>query len=150
MSKDDYKENIIKLSEATTWDIAKLEWSLRKIYETEEPENCLCCHSPIQEFSVIKNTQNNNEAIIGSCCVNEFPTIPSDKIFQAIKRIRDDDQKALNEEAIQYAYNKKWINYFEYGVLLKSKSRRKLSYSQLQTRMGINRKVLQGMKTRKA
>ncbi len=150
MSKGNLKENILELSEATTWDIAKLEWSLLKIYETEEPENCLCCHSPIQEFCVLKNAQNSKKTIIGNCCVKELLNLPSDKIFQAIKRIRDDDQKALNEEAIQYAYNKKWINYFEYGVLLKTKSMRKLSYSQLQTRMGINRKVLQGMKTRKA
>ncbi len=43
---------IIKRSVARTWDEAKTEWSLYEIYETDEPETCLCGHFPIIELCV--------------------------------------------------------------------------------------------------
>jgi hypothetical protein len=60
---------IIARSVATTWDAAKLEWSLLEVYEAEEPETCLCGHFPIIELCVLSNRRNQAEATVGNCCV---------------------------------------------------------------------------------
>jgi hypothetical protein len=36
------KAEILKLSRATDWEVAKKEWKLVDISEVEEPETCLC------------------------------------------------------------------------------------------------------------
>ena len=99
-------EEILKRSQAKVWDIAKLEWKLNEIYEAEEPETCLCGHFPIIEICILQNKLNTQFATVGNCCVKKFIGLPSDLIFQAVKRVRKDNQKSLNAEAIQHAYEK--------------------------------------------
>jgi len=139
---------IIKLSQSGNWDIAKLEWKLKEIYkleENDEPEHCLCGHSII-EVCIIENQQTNNEAIVGNVCVKKFLGLPSDKIFQAVKKIRKDNEKSLNAESIQYAYEKGWINDWEYQFSTNTIRKRKLSPKQINTRMQINKKMLNNMR----
>ena len=106
MSEFKLIEEIIKLSSSNIWDTAKLEWKLDEIYEADEPRRCLCGHFPIIEICIIKNKANNNSAIVGNCCVKKFIGLPSDKIFQAIKRVRKDSERSLNVEAIEYSFQK--------------------------------------------
>jgi len=87
---------IIKRSVAQTWDKAKLEWSLLEVYEAEEPETCLCGHYPIIELCVLQNGKNGARATVGKCCVKRFVGLPSDKIFEGVKRVRKDTSKSLN------------------------------------------------------
>lgn len=149
MSEYKLSSEIINLSESANWDIAKLEWNLQEIYESEEPETCLCGHYPIIETCVLKNKINQNTAIVGNCCVKKFIGLPSDKIFQSVKRVRKDIQKSLNAEAIQHASNKGWINEWEYNFSIDLMRKRKLSVKQLQTRKNINEKMLLNMKRKK-
>ena len=142
MSEYKLTSNIIQLSQSDKWDIAKLEWSLSEIYEADEPETCLCGHYPIIEICTLKNKLNNNLATVGNCCVKKFIGLPSDKIFQAVKRIRKDNQKSLNAEAIEHAFVKGWINEWEYKFSLDTMRKRKLSAKQVQTRKNINEKML--------
>ena len=109
MSEYRLTEEIIKLSMANQWDLAKLEWGLESVYKEDTPDTCLCGHRPILEICIIHNNHNHNRAIVGNCCVKKFIGLPSDKIFQAVKRIQKDEQKSLNIEAIQHAYDKGWI-----------------------------------------
>ena len=44
---------IIALSEADHWDLARLEWGIEDIYMQQEPEACLCGHFPINELCVL-------------------------------------------------------------------------------------------------
>ena len=97
---------ILQRSVARTWDEAKLEWSLLEVYESEEPETCLCGHFPIVELCVLLNRRNKNQATVGNCCVKRFVGLPSEKIFQAVKRVRKDTSKSLNAEAIQHAFKR--------------------------------------------
>ncbi|MBJ6926973.1 hypothetical protein JG631_19165, partial [Vibrio cholerae] len=76
------------------------------ISEPNVPDRSLCRHFPIIEICNLKNKINSNYATVGNCCVKKFIGLPSDKIFQAIKRVRKDDQKSLNAEAIFHAYDK--------------------------------------------
>ncbi|MBE4160105.1 hypothetical protein HJ102_22715 [Vibrio parahaemolyticus] len=131
MSEYKLTEEIIKLSQSQLWDVAKSEWTLYEIYEADEPERCLCGHFPIIEICTLKNKLNSNYATVGNCCVKKFIGLPSDKIFQAIKRVRKDDEKSLNAEAISHAYDKGWINDWEKSFYLDVMRKRKLTPNQL-------------------
>ncbi|SIO96628.1 hypothetical protein [Vibrio spartinae] len=139
-------KEIIGLSVSSIWDVAKLEWSLAQIYEADEPERCLCGHFPIIEICVLQNKQNKNQAIVGNCCVKKFIGLPSDKIFQAVKRVRKDNEKSLNVEAIDHAYRSGWINEWEYNFSIDTMRKRNLSVKQLGTRKIVNEKMLFNMR----
>lgn len=146
MSEYKLTEEILKRSQSQIWDIAKREWSLNQIYEAEEPETCLCGHFPIIEICILRNKLNAQFATVGNCCVKKFIGLPSDLIFQAVKRVRKDNQKSLNAEAIQHAYEKNWINEWEYTFSIDTRHKRNLSGKQLQIRMKVNEKMLANMK----
>ncbi|EGR0307403.1 hypothetical protein [Vibrio parahaemolyticus] len=146
MSEYKLTEEIIKLSQSQLWDVAKSEWTLYEIYEADEPERCLCGHFPIIEICTLKNKLNSNYATVGNCCVKKFIGLPSDKIFQAIKRVRKDDEKSLNAEAISHAYDKGWINDWEKSFYLDVMRKRKLTPNQLNKKTQINNKLASKMK----
>jgi len=142
MAQEKLIRGIIILSLSETWEMAKIEWELDQIYFADEPETCLCGHYPIIELCEIKNNKNSNRAIVGNCCVKKFIGLPSDKIFQAVKRVRKDGGKSLNGEAIDLAHSKKWINDWEYGFYVDTFRKRKLTDKQITKRRQINEKVL--------
>lgn len=146
MSEYKLTEEILKRSQSKVWDLAKLEWKLHEIYEADEPETCLCGHFPIIEICTLRNKFNAQSATVGNCCVKKFIGLPSDLIFQAVKRIRKDNRRTLNAEAIQHAYEKGWINEWEYNFSVDTMRKRKLSAKQLQTRTKVNEKMLANMK----
>ena len=146
MSEYKLTEEILARSEAPLWGAAKLEWSLDHVYEAETPETCLCGHFPIIEICELRNKQNGRRATVGNCCVKKFIGLPSDLIFQAVKRVRRDIEKSLNAQAIQHAREKNWINDWEYKFSLDTMRKRKLSLNQMQTRMKVNQKMLNNMR----
>jgi len=137
---------ILNRSVARPWDEAKLEWALLEVYEAEKPETCLCGHFPIIELCALINRKNGNQATVGNCCVKKFIGLPSDKIFQAVKRIRKDQSKSLNAEAVQHAFDRHWITEWEsifyFGIMHKHK----LSPKQAAKKNEINQLVLARMK----
>jgi hypothetical protein len=139
---------IIARSVAKTWDAAKLEWSLLEVYEAEEPETCLCGHFPIIELCVLSNQRNQLQATVGNCCVKRFIGLPSDKIFQGVKRIRKDLAKSLNAEAIQHAFDRRWIGEWEKKFYLDVMRKRNLTVKQAAKKLEINELVLSRMKRR--
>jgi hypothetical protein len=146
MSEYKLSQNIISRSESNVWDIAKLEWALNEVYEADEPETCLCGHFPIIEVCVLRNNSNGKSAVVGNCCVKKFIGLPSDKIFRSVKRVRKDNTKALNVEALKHAHEKKWINDWEFNFGIDTMRKRNLSDKQLQTRVKINEKMIRNIK----
>lgn len=149
MSEYNLTQEIISLSQSKVWDLAKLEWGLDQIFEAEEPEECLCGHYPIIEICILRNKLNGKFASVGNCCVKKFIGLPSDLIFQAVKRVRKDNEKSLNAEAINYAFNKGWISAWEFSFSIDTIRKRNLSEKQLQMRVKINEKILLCMKRKK-
>ena len=145
MSEYKLTQEIISLSVADIWDLAKQEWLL-EIYEADEPDTCLCGHFPIIEICILHNKRNNNTATVGNCCVKKFIGLPSDKIFQAVKRVRKDRTKSLNAEAIEHAFQRNWINGWERNFYLNIMRKRSLTSSQLQKKMQVNEKMLNNMR----
>ncbi|WP_175673097.1 hypothetical protein [Burkholderia ambifaria] len=145
MSEFKLTAEIIARSKAKTWDLAKTEWSLAEVYEAEEPETCLCGHFPIIEICTLKNRVTGQTADVGNCCVKRFIGLPSDKIFQAVKRVRKDPSKSLNGEAIAHAFEKAWINEWERDFYLKIMRKRVLTSKQSEKKIQINEKIAMRM-----
>lgn len=137
---------IVARSVATVWDAAKLEWGLHEVYEADEPETCLCGHYPIIELCVLRNRANQRYATVGNCCVKKFIGLPSDLIFQAVKRVRSDGARSLNGEALSHALEKHWINRWEFDFYLKVMRKRNLTPKQAAKKQQINEKFLFNMK----
>lgn len=146
MSEYRLTKEIIARSVSSNWDEAKLEWELSEVYETDEPETCLCGHYPIIECCVLSNKLNRSSATVGNCCVKKFIGLPSDKIFQAVKRVRKDQEKSLNAEAIDHAYRSGWINEWEKNFYFDNMRKRNLTPKQRAKKLEINRQMLAKMR----
>lgn len=142
MSEYHLSERLTALSVSNCWDEAKLEWELADVWHEYESDVCLCGHSPINEICLLRNKLNENTAVVGNQCVKKFTQLPSDKIFQAVKRVNEDDSNALNAETISHARSKNWISDWEYNFYLDTWRKRVLSYKQMNHRIQINHKVL--------
>ncbi len=141
-NREQLAAGILALSVADTWAEAVREWYLEAVYRQDEPDTCLCGHSPIMELCVLRNRKNGEETIVGNVCVKKFMGIPSDLVFQAVRRVSKDISKALNAEAIQHARSKGWINNWERSFLLDTMHKRKLSDKQMDKREQINALVI--------
>jgi hypothetical protein len=139
---------ILKRSAATSWDAAQLEWKLHEVYEADEPETCLCGHHPIIELCVLQNSRNNALATVGNCCVKKFIGLPSDKIFQAVKRVRKDSTKSLNAHAVDHAATRGWLTTWEKEFYFDIMKKRSLTPKQAAKKKQINELVLQRMRRR--
>ncbi len=149
MSEFRLTSEIIARSTSKVWDQAKREWRLIEVYESDTPETCLCGHFPIIEICVLKNSTTNTVVDVGNCCVKKFIGINSPLIFEGLKRVQKDVTAALNEAAIDYAVDRKWINSWEEGFLRDTMRKRSLTGSQIATRTKINTKVITNFKFNK-
>lgn len=148
MSQTQLIEEILRLSVAKKWSDARREWTLIEVYEAETPETCLCGQFPIIELCILENLRNGAQATVGNVCVKRFIGLPSDKIFDAVKKIRNDRVKSLNPDAIKHAYDRNWINKWERDFYLDIWRKRNLTEKQETKKIQINERVLQNMKRR--
>ena len=65
-------QRVIEVSDSKDWQEAKKEWEIISVYEDDDYDTCTCGHYPIKEIIIIQNIRNNNELIIGNCCINKF------------------------------------------------------------------------------
>ena len=149
MSEYRLTTEIINRSRSNIWDAAKLEWQLQEVFESDDPDTCLCGHFPINEICILRNRSSDTQVVVGNCCVKKFIGLPSDKLFQAVKRIRKDLENSLNADAIQHAHEKGWINQWERDFYLDIMRKRILSSRQTAVKVRINEKVLRNMYRRR-
>lgn len=143
MAHNQLTQEIVRLSKAKSWDLARLEWRLATVYFADEAETCLCGHFPIRELCVLRNSVNDNEAVVGNHCVKKFLRLPSDLIFTGLKKVQGKVTAALNPAAIDYAHRRGWINDWEFRFYMDTWRKRELSGAQASKRREINEKVLQ-------
>lgn len=142
MSQQQLAYEITKLSTAGTWEVAVSEWKLNTIYFSDTPTTCLCGHFPVKEICVVHNKLNGHSAEVGNCCVKKFMGLPSDLIFQAIKRIQVDSKKSLNAEALNYAKQKNWMNDWEVNFYTNICGKRVLTPKQAAKKQQVNAMIL--------
>ncbi len=127
MTQDKLFAEICSRSYGKTFDDASKEWNLQEVYHlgpdtTPDAETCLCGHRPIKEVCVLGHKVpaemagcpdtrevQENEVIVGNCCVKKFFDLPSGKIFDALKKLESDPTKAVNEETLDYALERGWL-----------------------------------------
>jgi hypothetical protein len=136
------RREILALSHAKDWEVARKEWGLVGISQAEEPETCLCGHFPIIEICSISNRVTGQRTDVGNRCVKRFLGVRSDLIFAAVRRIRKDNTKSLNADAVVFFYERKLLNEWEYKFLQDTKAKRVLSPNQMAARQKINAKIL--------
>lgn len=139
------REGIVALSDSKIWYLARLEWTIDYIIlleSGEASETCLCGHHPIRELCYLFNKKNRNRTLVGNVCVEQFLELGSAAIFDCLKRIVEDDTKALNAATIVYARSHQWISSWEENFCNDTAKKRKLSGKQLAKRVEINRRVL--------
>lgn len=144
MSKFQLFREIIALSNATNWESAVLEWVVGDIWEEEEAGTCLCGHFPIKDHCQILNIRNNESAIVGNCCVKKFMGemgVKTERAFSALKRVRKDNTKSLNLEALDILYDNKIITEWEHLYYNSIKRKRSLTYKQSKVKIRINEKA---------
>ena len=94
----------------------------------------------------LRNRVNGNDAMVGNVCVKRFLGLRSDLIFDGIKRVQEDPDKALNQAAIDFFWHRNVISPWERDFLESTGARRVLSGRQLQFRRDINAKVLRAFR----
>ena len=139
---DNLGSHIVDLSESDDFISAKKEWELDYVSIAENTESCPCGQENIKELCYIKNTLNGNITFVGNVCVNKFVGIDTGNIFNGIKRIMRDTHANPNEDLIIYAEQKGLLYPNEFGFLLDTKNKRKLSHKQLEWKKKINKRLL--------
>lgn len=133
---------IMQMSEGEDWETAKEEWVIKLVFFSKAPATCLCGHYPISELCIVSNKKNHNEATVGSCCAKKFMELPSNKIFNAVKRIKKDANRSLNPETITHMFNQQLITQWEYDFYINTCRKIKITDKQKETRKRINEKII--------
>jgi hypothetical protein len=137
------KAEMIERSREQEWNQAKLEWDLEDVFRVSEERDCLCGHNPILQICTLRNQLTRQTAEVGNVCVERFLGMRSKRIFSAIKRIRDDENRSLNKEAIGMFCKLKVISYPDAEEYLRFYRRRKnVTDNQRELRRGVNAAVI--------
>ncbi len=148
MSEFKLMSEIIKRSQSDVWDQARIEWELYRVDFSDGEDNCLCGKQNIEELCYIQNHNSQEIVLVGNSCVNKFLGLSSNQLFDVIKRISKDIEKAPNAKLIEYAYEKEWITEWEHTFSLSTFRKRDLSGKQMPIRVKINNKILRHFKKR--
>jgi hypothetical protein len=141
------KAAILPLSNARDWDVARKEWRLVSVMQSDELEHCPCGH-PIMELCTIANSTTGHAIDVGNVCVNRFLGIETKKIFEALRRIRKDSAKSINADAAAFFHKHRVIGDWEYGFIQSTHRKRTLTSKQISSRKSINEKILAAVRRR--
>jgi len=139
---ENHIEHIVPLSKAESFNAAKAEWKLIGIEIVEEFDKCPCGQD-IKELCYIENQVNQNQTYVGNICINRFLEIQTGNLFVGLKRIAKDDTANANADLIIHAYKLGYIFEKEYGFLMDTRNKRKLSEKQLAWKQKINRRIIE-------
>jgi hypothetical protein len=137
--------NIIKLSKAGTWNDAKTEWSVSRIFWDEDGTSCLCSHSPIKECCVITNIETGKETVVGNVCVNKFLGCDFTSEFAMLRSLRENPTAKMKWALVQYAFDQKWIKKKDYDFYHGHYGHKWPTAPQLAWRRDVNNRVLSHM-----
>jgi len=112
MSQEILMREILARSRATDWEAARTEWILNGVHLVawEDSETCLCGHQPIREVCTIVNQITEAEVIVGNCCVKRFLELPSQDIFNSIRRVEMDGTKSFNLKTLTFLWRREVIS----------------------------------------
>ena len=101
--KEMHKE-LLAASKASTWDDAKLEWTIEKAVLEPDWSNCLCGHG-IKQKCYLRNTETGALNFVGSSCVRQFMHLDApNAMFQSIRRVRQAPERRLHARVLDMAF----------------------------------------------
>ncbi len=137
------KEEMISRSKEKDWPQAKLEWDIQDIFRVAEEQTCLCGHHPIFQICTLRNQLTREIAEVGNVCVEKFLGMRSKRVFSALKRVREDENRSLNKEAIEMFTKLRAISAQEAEEYLSFYRKRKnITDDQKKLKATVNKKVL--------
>lgn len=134
------KAHILPLSNSPNFHEAIKEWRLVGVEISDEFDNCPCGQE-IKEHCYIKNKITGHKTYVGNVCINRFIGINTGNLFNGLKRIARDSTANANADLIEHAYKLGYIYESEYGFLMQTRLKRKLSQAQLAWKEKINRRI---------
>lgn len=136
------KAHILPLSHSDRFEVARTEWHLVSVEITEEFDNCPCGQE-IKEHCYITNRITGESTCVGNVCINRFIGIDTGSLFDGLKRIAKDPYANANLDVIEHGRKLGFIYDSEYGFLVETRRKRKLSPKQLEWKRKINRRIIQ-------
>lgn len=136
-------EHIIRRSEAKTFALARLEWSLTYVYEDEG--HCPC-GVRIKDHCVITNRLTGRQTFVGNVCVEKFLGIETDKAMKSLKKIKKDQTQAASSHLITLAFSAGVLNDWERTFMGDTSTLKTLTQRQMDCRQRINRKIIEAEK----
>lgn len=136
------KAHILPLSHSDRFEVARTEWDLVSVEITEEFDNCPCGQE-IKEHCYITNRITGESTYVGNVCINRFIGIDTGSLFDGLKRIAKDPYANANLDVIEHGRKLGFIYDSEYGFLVETRRKRKLSPKQLEWKRKINRRIIQ-------
>jgi hypothetical protein len=130
---------LISRSFANDWDTAKSEWSLSNVWQ-QAGGVCVCGKEDIVHHSELTNIFTSQTLVVGSCCVKKVLDFRPDLVLTGLQKLKEGGN--MNEEAIYFAYNNKWITELERDFCLSVKRKRTFSEKQYNWLITIEKKVL--------
>ena len=98
------RAELLAASKATSWEDAKLEWTIEKAVLESDWSNCLCGHG-IKQKCYLRNTQTDALNFVGSSCVKQFMRHldAPDAMFQSLRRVRQLPERRLHTRVLKLA-----------------------------------------------
>jgi hypothetical protein len=142
---------LLARSQSKVWWQAQLEWEFVTVQRGDGKHGCLCGHSPIVNLCKLRNKLNMNTAIVGNCCVKRFLNLPTNSIFDAVKRIEQDPTRSVNLQTLNHVRGEAWITEWEYDFYrqIQRKQFKKLSPKRASIKIEINHKILRRIRNNK-
>lgn len=135
------KAHILPLSQAQTFEAARLEWILEYVEVSEEFDSCPCGQQ-IKEHCYIRNIVTGRNTYVGNVCVNRFIGIETGNLFDGLKRLQVNPRANPNMAVIEYAEQRGYLFDKEPAFLRSTAFKRKLSAAQAEWKEKINRRIL--------
>lgn len=137
------KAEMLSRSKEQDWPQAKLEWDLWDVFKVGEEQVCLCGHHPIFQICTLKNHLTHKQAEVGNVCVEKFLGMHSKRVFSALRRIRTDNTRSLNKDAVEMFMRLGAISAQEAEEYLSFYRKRKhVTEDQKKLKIAVNAKVL--------
>lgn len=135
---------LLARSQSKVWCQAQREWEFVTVQRGDGKDGCLCGHSPIVNLCKLRNKLNKNTAIVGNCCVKRFLNLPTNSIFDAVKRIEQDPTRSVNLQTLNHVRDEAWITEWEYDFYrqIQRKQFKKFSPKRASIKIEINHKIL--------
>lgn len=141
-------DSLVKDSTITDFTKAKEEWILVNVEKHDDWNQCLC-GKDIKELCYIKNKVNEKVLIVGNECINKICpsgnySTKTKKLFASIKKLSKNNK--LDKLLIEYCFERKILNDWEYKFSLDTHFKNQLSEKQMNRRKIINEKILRSVK----